>query len=110
MILLSAILPAASNGVAAMRRTAIAVSKPVQRLLRALRHRREISRLAEFDEHALKDIGLSRTDVDGALAVSMLSDPSHVLCDIAGTSHGQAARAASLSVRHPMIKVLPSEA
>lgn len=111
MIMLSAVLPAASAAVAALHRAALVVFKPVRAVSRALRHRREITRLAEFDDHQLKDIGLTRTDVNGALAVSMLDDPSHVLCGIAGASHGQAALAAGLSVRPPVaIRCLPKEA
>ena len=42
-------------------------------------HRREILRLAELDERGLKDIGLVRSDIDGALATSWLKDPSAIL-------------------------------
>ena len=48
-------------------------------LVRAFVHRREVMRLSELDERGLKDIGLVRSDIDGALAVSWLSDPSSVL-------------------------------
>jgi uncharacterized protein YjiS (DUF1127 family) len=111
MILLSAVLPAASAALRALRRTAMLVAKPAGSVLRALRNRRDIMRLADLDEHQLKDLGLTRTDVHGALAVSLLDDPSSVLCDIAGASHGQAALAASPGVRRVvMIKALPKEA
>lgn len=111
MIMLSAALPAASAAVAALRRATAAGSKQVGLVLRAWRHRREITRLAELDEHHLKDIGLSRTDVTGALAVSLLDDPSRVLCGIAGASHGQAAQAESRGLRQPVvIRQMPKEA
>jgi uncharacterized protein YjiS (DUF1127 family) len=103
MILLSAVLPAASAAVAALRHGANVAAKPVAALLRILRHRREISKLAELDDHHLKDIGLTRTDVSGALAVSLLDDPSRVLCDIAGSGHSYASLAANLSVRRPVV-------
>lgn len=48
-------------------------------LVRALIHRREVMRLAEIDERGLKDIGLVRSDIAGALATSWLKDPSAVL-------------------------------
>lgn len=46
---------------------------------RALLHRREVMRLGELDERELKDIGLVRSDVNGALATSWLTDPSTIL-------------------------------
>jgi uncharacterized protein YjiS (DUF1127 family) len=34
---------------------------------RELRVRRDMERLAEFDDHMLRDIGLARTDIEGAV-------------------------------------------
>ena len=51
----------------------------VVRLTKAYLHRRDILRLTELDERSLKDIGLVRSDVEGALATSWLQDPSTVL-------------------------------
>ena len=51
----------------------------VGRLPRAVINRREIIRLGELDERALKDIGLLRSDLDGALATFWHVDPSQVL-------------------------------
>lgn len=48
-------------------------------LMKALRDRREVMHLAEFDERMLKDIGLSRSDVDSALAEPLFHNPSWVL-------------------------------
>jgi uncharacterized protein YjiS (DUF1127 family) len=48
-------------------------------LFRALKHRREIIQLADFDDHMLKDIGLTRSDVEGALAEPLIYNPSLVL-------------------------------
>lgn len=48
-------------------------------LIRAWVHRREVLQLGELDERGLKDIGLVRSDVEGALATSWLRDPSAVL-------------------------------
>lgn len=48
-------------------------------LLRALRHRREVQRLAELDDRTLKDIGLLRSDVEGALTEPFHKDPSRRL-------------------------------
>lgn len=46
------------------------------RLARILRHRREVARLEEWDDGALRDIGLSRADVRLALAAPLSVDPS----------------------------------
>ena len=71
-------------------------------LVRALIHRREGMRLAELDERGLKDIGLVRSDVAGALATSWLKDPSAVLAsrsrslnDVAQARREHAARHAA---------------
>lgn len=81
-----------------VRVAAAGIQKPVF-LLRALIHRREVMRLAELDERGLKDIGLVRSDIAGALATSWLNDPSAVLAarsrsnaDIAKARREQAVR------------------
>lgn len=63
--------------------TRIAVSGfgGIAQLVRAFIHRREVMRLAELDERGLKDIGLVRSDIAGALATSWYKDPSTVLQD-----------------------------
>jgi uncharacterized protein YjiS (DUF1127 family) len=48
-------------------------------LWRALRNRREVLRLTELDDRALKDIGLLRAEVEGALLEPFHTDPSKVL-------------------------------
>lgn len=48
-------------------------------LVKALRHRREVKHLAEFDDRMLKDIGLTRNDVSSALSEPLLRNPSWVL-------------------------------
>lgn len=111
MLVLSALLPAAAVAAKAARQSVHAIARPLAGLLRTLRHRREIVALADLDAHALKDIGLTRTDVHGALAVSIFDDPSHVLCDIAGAGHGQAARLAAATQKGVvMIRNMPKEA
>lgn len=56
-----------------------AAARAVANLAKALQHRREIMHLAEFDDRMLKDIGLVRSDVDGALSESLFRNPSAVL-------------------------------
>ncbi len=46
---------------------------------KALKHRREIKNLEEFDDRMLKDIGLTRGDVSSALDEPLLRNPSWVL-------------------------------
>src|SRR4051812_5529184 len=48
-------------------------------VLTALRNRREVMRLTDLDDRALKDIGLLRADVEGALLEPLHKDPSKIL-------------------------------
>ena len=48
-----------------------AVRPFARRSLEALRHRREIMHLAEFDDRMLKDIGLTRSDVERACRAAL---------------------------------------
>jgi uncharacterized protein YjiS (DUF1127 family) len=64
-------------------------------LFKALRHRREVGGLAQLDDRLLKDIGLTRGDVRGALAGPAFRDPSVLLVRCAG----RPARASA--VKHP---------
>lgn len=47
----------------------------------AVLHRREVGRLLDLDDRELRDIGLVRNDVLGALAEPITRDPSHALRD-----------------------------
>ena len=51
----------------------------MSRIVHIVKGRREIGRLVELDDNALRDIGLTRTDVAGALAASLFRDPSFFL-------------------------------
>jgi uncharacterized protein YjiS (DUF1127 family) len=53
----------------------------VTRMIRAVRHRRQIRSLTELDDHILRDIGLLRADVHAALARPYFADPAKVLKD-----------------------------
>lgn len=79
-----------SRSTGAMRVATVSVGQRVARLSRAIANRMAVRELAQLDDHALKDIGLTRSDVQGALGVSWTDDPSRVLGSIAGTSHGHA--------------------
>ena len=101
MIILSSALSVSAAALVGLRRVIGTGLARAGKLVRALRNRREIRQLAELDEHALKDIGLTRNDVQGALGASLMSDPSLILGDIAGMDHGRAARAAIHAARRP---------
>ena len=63
-------------------------------------------RLGELDERGLKDIGLVRSDIDGALATSWLDDPSAVLAARSSARSGvaSASREPRLRQRRPSIR------
>ena len=48
-------------------------------LVRAITHRREVRTLLELDERSLRDNGLTRNDVIGALHQPLVKDPSVIL-------------------------------
>jgi uncharacterized protein YjiS (DUF1127 family) len=75
---------------------------PIVALVKALIHRREVLRLGELDERGLKDIGLVRSDLDGALAVSWLSDPSVILAERSSTRSGVAAKRREAGLQQPV--------
>ncbi|MEJ8571056.1 DUF1127 domain-containing protein [Microbaculum marinum] len=56
-----------------------AVLRAVFRLWRAWSNRRQVAVLLEADDHMLRDIGLTRGDVVGALSGPADMDPSHHL-------------------------------
>lgn len=89
-------LPSVRAGFVRVARPAVATIMGVGR---ALHHRREIMRLGELDERGLKDIGLLRSDLDGALASSWLTDPSKLLAQRADSSAGIAERRRRQAVR-----------
>lgn len=68
-----------SSGSAFLGRVAAFTVAPVIRFARALRNRSEVRKLADFDDHMLRDIGLTRGDLDGALGEPLHFDPSVLL-------------------------------
>jgi uncharacterized protein YjiS (DUF1127 family) len=77
-------------------------------VLRAINHRRDVGRLLEMDERALKDIGLTRSDVHGALAVRITRDPSTVLM-VRSVEHRARVRALDVAVASSR-RTCPSDA
>ena len=72
-------LTATTSSAMTVRRALSLACGLVAGVLRALIHRGEVRRLAELDDRALKDIGLTRLDVIGALGEPLHRDPSTVL-------------------------------
>jgi len=92
-------LSSVSTGVT---RVALFALKPAIVLVKALIHRREVMRLGELDERSLKDIGLVRSDLDGALAVSWLSDPTLILAERSSARSSVAATRREASLQPPV--------
>jgi|GEM_PF-2364341 len=61
----------------------IAASKAAARFAKTLANRREARQLSEWDARALKDIGLTRSDVMGALSEPITRDPTLYLAMVA---------------------------
>ena len=86
------------------------ISRAVGDFVRNVRHRREIKALAELDDRLLKDIGLTRGDVEGALSESLLSNPSVVLVRSV-ERHSRSERTASRTRRvRPVVPVVSRSA
>ena len=77
-------------------------------LVRALRHRGEVRQLAELDDRALKDIGLTRLDVLGALGEPMFKDPSTVLM-IRSVERRSRYRTVAVTLAEPLRTVRPQQ-
>jgi uncharacterized protein YjiS (DUF1127 family) len=90
MLLMTFATKSLSSVSAGATRAVTLTLRPVNAIVKALIHRREVMRLGELDERGLKDIGLVRSDLDGALSVSWLSDPSLVLAERSSARHGVA--------------------
>jgi uncharacterized protein YjiS (DUF1127 family) len=56
-----------------------AVARFVRPFVEAWRHRHDLALLAAMDDHMLRDIGLTRTDVSDAMSQPMWRDPTLVL-------------------------------
>jgi uncharacterized protein YjiS (DUF1127 family) len=56
-----------------------APARGVIAVTRNLRHRADVRRLTLLSDHQLKDVGLTRGEVAGALAVGWMEDPSCTL-------------------------------
>lgn len=59
----------------------------IWRLVVAIKHRRELAHLADFDDRTLADIGLTRTDLRDASSEPLWRDPTSMLARRAGEGH-----------------------
>jgi uncharacterized protein YjiS (DUF1127 family) len=59
--------------------TGAALVQVVRRIVVAIKHRRELSRLAELDDRMLADIGLRRSDLQAASSAPLWLDPTSFL-------------------------------
>jgi uncharacterized protein YjiS (DUF1127 family) len=104
----SNLIPAGRLGLAhRMSASMLLALRMIAAFLRAIGHRREIGRLLEFDDRALHDIGLARTEVLGALAQPWTRDPSAVLLvrSIERRAHSRALDVAAASSKRPVCRV-----
>jgi uncharacterized protein YjiS (DUF1127 family) len=58
-----------------------AVRALTKNVAQRLKNRRAVNQLLDWDDHALKDIGLTHADVRLSLALPLKEDPSSRLCD-----------------------------
>jgi len=76
----------------------------VRTLAKSIIHRREVMRLGELDERGLKDLGLVRSDIDGALATSWLNDPTTILAARSSARSGVASARRDEAVRQDAVR------
>lgn len=70
----------------ALREAVSPVLRKIQTFIEARRNRQAIVHLAHSDERMLKDIGLTHSQVVGALEARFSEDPSTLLQRVAGTT------------------------
>jgi uncharacterized protein YjiS (DUF1127 family) len=75
--------------------------------LRGIGNRGDVRRLLEMDDRALKDIGLTRGDVLGALAQPLSKDPSKILL-VRSVANRARTRALDVAVRRNQSRLAPT--
>lgn len=74
------ILSLAAHAVVAVART---TGRVASAMVRAHRNRRSLARLAQLDDYMLRDIGITRSDLNMALSAPAPQDPSATLAGLA---------------------------
>ena len=69
---------------AAIRHAVADLALGVWRLVVAIKHRRDLAHIADFDDRMLADIGLTRTDLRDACSEPLWRDPTSMLARRAG--------------------------
>ena len=77
-----------SAGLSAVIATPAAWTRAAWQLVVAVRHRRELSHLADRDDRMLADIGLTRRDLHDARAEPLWHDPTSMLSRRVGHRRG----------------------
>lgn len=90
-------------GLSAVIAAAAALTRGAWRLVVAVRHRRELSRLADRDDRMLADIGLARSDLHDAGAEPLWHDPTSMLSRRVGHRRAGFERAARNSASRSCI-------
>lgn len=75
--------------------------------IRMVGHRGDVRRLLEMDDRGLKDIGLTRNDVLGALAQPLSKDPSKILL-VRSVANRARTRALDVAVRRHQSRLAPT--
>lgn len=104
MLIMTFATKSLSSVPAGFTRFAIRGADTVTNFVKALVHRRAVLQLTELDERALKDIGLVRSDVEGALAISWLDDPSTILANRSTARAGVASARREEGLRQAALK------
>ncbi len=87
-----------------------AAGAAIRRVVTAWSNRRDVRLLAEMDDRSLKDIGLVRTDVYGALDAPFHRDPSTLLVIRSTERRAMAHEIARDGLRRPLLKAARPDA
>ncbi len=72
----------------------LSATKRIRKFVGVIQNRRQLHELSHWDRHALKDIGLTPSDLVGALSLPLHRDPSEHLAQMSGAPPGRAMRKA----------------
>jgi len=66
----------AKHSASPLKHALAALTVPLKKFSAALRHRRELEQLARFGDRELRDLAVTRNDIDFALAEPLWRDPA----------------------------------